>query len=281
MSEDIGEISWNESLEEYFKKTGEKAHCLSWCHKQAENVYSHRRTFVDLPVIVLSSITGFCSVGSSLMFEGQEKASAIALGVASLFVSVINGVGSYFGWAKRAEGHRISAIQYSRLFRFLAIEMGLPREERMNPKDLLKHTKDNIDRLQEISPSVPNEVRREFQSKFSKYKDIAFPEEVNGLERISVFRDKEYHLEIEMNLPPLSPNLRKSSSSESLAQSPPVSSLKSLKRQSVKETDKSVNERPLKQIEEGVIVPASDALTIVQPKDTLEMKLPHQLEEAS
>jgi hypothetical protein len=278
MSEDIGEISWNETLEEYFKKTGEKAHCLSWCHKQSEDVYSHRRTFVDLPVIVLSSVTGFCSVGSSLMFEGQEKASSIALGVASLFVSVINGVGSYFGWAKRAEGHRISAIQYSRLYRFLAIEMGLPREERMNPKDLLKHTKDNIDRLQEISPSVPNEVRREFQSKFSKYKDVAFPEEVNGLERISVFRDKEYHLEIEMNL---SPSLRKSSSSESLARSPSVFSPKSLKHQLVQETGKSANAHPLKQIVEEVIAPTSDALTIAQPKDKSEMTLPHQLEEAS
>lgn len=278
MSEDIGEVSWNETLEEYFKRTGEKAHCLSWCHKTAENVYSHRRTFVDLPVIVLSSVTGFCSVGSSLMFEGQEKASAIALGVASLFVSVINGVGSYFGWAKRAEGHRISAIQYSRLFRFLAIEMGLPREERMNPKDLLKHTKDSIDRLQEISPAIPNEVKREFQTKFSKYKDIAFPEEVNGLERISVFRDKEYHLEIEMNL---SPTLRKSSSAESFSHSPHVSSLKSLKHQLAKETGKSANERPLKQIEEEKIAPASDALTIVQPKDILVPKLPHQSEEAS
>lgn len=278
MSEDIGEISWNETLEEYFRKTGEKAHCLSWCHKNAENVYSHRRTFVDLPVIVLSSVTGFCSVGSSLMFEGQEKASAIALGVASLFVSVINGVGSYFGWAKRAEGHRISAIQYSRLYRFLAIEMGLPREERMNPKDLLKHTKDSIDRLQEISPAVPNEVKKEFQSKFSKYKDIAFPEEVNGLEKILIFREKEYHLEIEMTP---HPTLRKSSSSESLARSPSVFSPKSLKHQLVQETGKSANAHPLKQIAEEMIAPTSVALTIVQPKDKSEMTLPHQLEEAS
>lgn len=187
MSESIeGDIHWNERIEEYFASTGEKAHCLSWIHKKAEEMYAHRRTFIDLPVVVISSITGFCSVGSSTMFEDQKMASII-LGVMSLLVSVLNTTGSYFGWAKRAEGHRISSIQYARLFRFLSIEMSLPREERMSPVDLLKHTKDQYDRLAEISPLIPPEVIREFQSKFKDYKEVSKPSEVNGLEKIEVF----------------------------------------------------------------------------------------------
>jgi hypothetical protein len=141
MSEDIGDVSWSSQLEEYFASTGEKAHCLSWIHKRAEEMYAQRRTWIDLPVIIISSITGFLSVGSSTMFGDTELAS-IGLGVASLVVSVLNTTGSYFAWAKRAEGHRISSIQYARLFRFLCIEMALPRDERMSPKDLLKMVKD-------------------------------------------------------------------------------------------------------------------------------------------
>ena len=190
MSETIAEnITWNPQIEKYFADTGEKAHCLSWCHKKAEALYSMRKTWIDLPVIVISGVTGFLSAGSTSLFE-DAKLSSIALGVASLFVSILNTTGSYFGWAKRAEGHRISAIHYSKLYRFLSIEMALPRDERMTPADLLKLTRDSYDRLQEISPIIPAEVIREFQHKFKNEKDISKPEESNGLEKIEIYEEK-------------------------------------------------------------------------------------------
>lgn len=187
MSE-LGQVSWNPSLEKYFKDSAEASNCLSWVHKRSEEVYSHRRTFVDIPVIVISSLTGFLSASSTSLFEGQEKLSSILLGVASLLVSVINTVGTYFGWSQRATAHRLSAIQYAKLYRFLAIELGLPREERMTPTDLLKYTKDAYDRLQEVSPLIPPEIAAEFRKKFSKA-DLAKPSELNGLEKIIPYND--------------------------------------------------------------------------------------------
>jgi len=193
MSEIGKTIGWNTRLEEYFSSTGEKAHCLTWIHKQAEALYSKRRTFIDLPVIVLSGVLGFLSVGSSSMFSGAENMSSIGVGVGSLFVSVLNTIGSYFQWAKRAEGHRIASIQYAKLYRFLHIEMSLPRDERISPHDLLKTVKETYDRLQEISPLIPPDVLKEFREKFGdeKYKDISKPEEANGLEKIVVFDESQ------------------------------------------------------------------------------------------
>lgn len=195
MSE-IGEVSWNERLEEYFCSTAEQAECLSWLHKRAEEIYSSRRTLIDLPVIVISSATGFLSVGSSTMFEGYENLASTLLGVASLFVGVLNTAGAYFGWAKRAEGHRISSIHYAKLYRFLKIEMALPRDERMSATDLLKYTKDQYDRLQEISPMVPPQVIADFRVKFEKYADISKPEDANGLVSVVVFQEPPQSLKI-------------------------------------------------------------------------------------
>jgi hypothetical protein len=189
MSEEIGaNVSWNKRLEDYFSGTGEKAHCLSLLHKKAEAVYSRRRNFIDLPVIVGSAVIGFLNAGSSSMFQDQMIAS-ISLGVGSLIVGVLQTVNAYFQWSKRAEGHRITAIQYAKLYRFLNIEMSLPREERMTPKELLKFTKDAYDRLQEISPIIPQEIIHAFKREFNKpeYKDITLPEEANGLEKIVVY----------------------------------------------------------------------------------------------
>lgn len=190
MSEELtAEVSWNHRLEEYFASTGEKAHCLSILHKQAEAVYNQRKNFIDIPVIVGSGIIAFLNAGSSAMFEGETRISSIALGIGSLFVGVINTIGSYFQWSKRAEGHRIAAIQYSKLFRFLNVEMSLPRSERMTPKELLKWTKDQYDRLQEISPIIPRDLIEKFKKDFDKpeYANISRPEEANGLEQIIIY----------------------------------------------------------------------------------------------
>lgn len=185
MSE-IGDVSWNDRLEQYFASSGEKAHCLSMLHKHAEALYSRRRNFIDLPVIIGSGVIGFLNAGSSTMFE-DPKISSVALGVGSLVVGILQTINTYFNWAKRAEGHRISSIQYSKLYRFLSIEMSLPRDERMSPADLLKQTKDTYDRLQEISPMLPPEVIHDFKKKFGKDTDISKPEEANGLEKIEVY----------------------------------------------------------------------------------------------
>lgn len=184
-------IHWTDRLEIYFAGTGEKAYGLSWMHKRAEAMYTTRRTYIDLPVIVLSSVTGFCSVGSATLFHGEERLASIVLGVTSMFVGLLNTAGSYFGWAKRAEGHRISSIQYARLFRYISVELALPREERQTPHDFLKHVKDQYDRLQEISPLLPDHIIKTFQTKFAHYNDVAKPEETNGLEKIFVYKDGE------------------------------------------------------------------------------------------
>ena len=222
--DDLGaNVTWNSRLEEYFASTGEKSHCLSILHKQAEALYSQRRNWIDLPVIVLSSVVGFLSVGSSTMFAGDEVMASVGLGVGSLLVSVLNTTGSYFGWAKRAEGHRISAIHFGKLYRFLNIEMALPRDERMSPKDLLKHTKDAYDRLQEISPILPPEIIQSFKKQFNRpeYKDITMPEETNGLEKIVIYDDPT-------RTPTLSLSLRTPACTQPVEQTNPVAVASSL-----------------------------------------------------
>ena len=216
-------MSWTLKLEQYFSSTGERAHCLAWSHQRAEMLYSVRRTFIDLPVIVLSSVTGFLSVGSSSMFKGQEMQASMALGAVSLFVSILNTMGSYFGWSRLAEAHRISAIHYAKLYRFISVEMALPREERASPSEFLKYTKEQYDRLSEISPLLPDLVVKEFKEKFTKesLEHISVPEQMNGLEAIKVYceRDLETDLEVDLNTKRIEKTYNKQSRSMA-AQSP-------------------------------------------------------------
>jgi len=192
------EIHWNARLEEYFAHTGEKAHCLSYLHKRSEEYYSRLCVFIDLPVIILSTLNGAVSVGSSTLF-GDSNYASVGVGAVALLTALLSTCSSYFSWSRRAEAHKISSIQYAKLYRFLSIEMSLPRDERMTPSDLLKYCKDQYDRLSEISPLIPPKIVADFKVRFKDLKDVSFPEEANGLHPIVIFTE-------EFELSPLSSN---------------------------------------------------------------------------
>jgi len=190
MSEQISsEVRWSADLEAYFKQVGERSQCLGIIHSHAEKMYGGRKTGFELPIIVMGAVTGFLSVGSAQIFDGWAF-TPVVLGVASLFVSVLNTTNSYFAFAKRQEGHRIASIQYAKEYRFLQIELALPREERMSAHDLLKKVKDDYDRLAEVSPPLPDESVGFFKATY-KEAGVAKPEEANGLTAIHVFAEPQ------------------------------------------------------------------------------------------
>lgn len=189
MTDHGNEVTWNHRLEEYFAQTGEKAHCLSWIHRKAEEKYSSQTVWIDLPVIILGTLNGAVSVGSDSLFQGSQY-SSVGVGIVALLTAILSTIGSYFAWARRAEGHRISSLNYAKLYRFLSIEMSLPRQERMRPNDLLKYVKNEYDRLCEVSPLLPPSVIHLFKQRFSeaKYDSISKPEDANGLHAIEVYK---------------------------------------------------------------------------------------------
>lgn len=185
------DIAWSPQLEEYFVEMGERSQCYSWLHKQSEAKYAYLRNWIDLPVITLSTVAGTLSIGNSAIFGDNERTAGMGIGLLSLAVSVLNTVGTYFSWAKRTEAHRLSSIEYAKLYRFLAIELSLPREERMRASDLLKVARDNYERLAEVSPLIPRKIINDFKVRFKDYATVSKPTEANGLEKIEIFKPQD------------------------------------------------------------------------------------------
>jgi hypothetical protein len=189
MDEETGDVSWNSQLERVISDEGERCLCFSWLHSKSEKRFSKLNTYISIPVIVLSTIAGSASIGSKSLFNGSE-AGNICIGLVSLSVGVMNTVSSFFSWAKRSESHRIAAITYQKIYRFILIELALPRKERMAARDMLKIVRDQCDRMQETSPQIPEFVIQEFKDKFAKTTpDLKKPEITNGLDPIIIYNE--------------------------------------------------------------------------------------------
>jgi hypothetical protein len=187
-------ISWNDSLETLVAEEAEKCGGLSWLHAECEKYFSFRTNSIALPVIILSTVNGFLSGSSQSIFSNGQSAS-IGLGVLSLFTGVISTIGSYFAWAKRTEAHRISSLQYQKISKFLTIELSLPKDERVAAKDILKITREQIERLMEISPAVPDCIIRKYKNTFKNNSDVAHPEIIEGFKKVTINKFEKIKLE--------------------------------------------------------------------------------------
>ena len=187
MDEESGDVNWNSQLERIISDEGERCLCYSWLHARAEKRFSSLNNYISIPVIVMSTVAGSASIGSQSLFNGSP-AGSICIGLISLSVGVMNTVSSFFSWAKRTESHRIAAITYQKVYRFILIELALPRKERMAARDMLKIVRDQCDRLQEMSPQIPDSVIQEFKDKFgTTTPDLKKPEITNGLDPILIY----------------------------------------------------------------------------------------------
>jgi hypothetical protein len=188
--DDIQEtISWNDSLEKLIADEAERCTGLAWLHTECERCFSSRTTWIALPVIIFSTVNGFLSGSSQIIFTSAIS-SSIGIGAVSLFTGVLSTIGSYFAWAKRTEAHRISAIQYQKLSRFLAIELTLPKKERIQAKDILKVMRDQMERLIEISPAIPEFIIEKYKKEFKDIKDVSHPDVIKGLQKVIINRDE-------------------------------------------------------------------------------------------
>ena len=180
-------ISWNHELEQLLADEGEKALGSAWIHNACESYYAKCHQMITIPCIVLSTLSGSASVGSQSLFTDSPGLASLIIGCVTLSVGVLQTLGSFWGFAKLQESHRNADIQWSKLHRFIAVEMTLPRQERMQARDMLKICRDSIERLSENCPLVPDSILAAFTNKFGKvYPHVAVPDMANGLKKITI-----------------------------------------------------------------------------------------------
>ena len=182
------DLSWSSALENLIAQEGERCRGYSILHQKSEAYYSKRANWIAIPVIVLSTLSGTASVGSSSLFAGETQISSIVIGLVSISVGVMNTISSYYSFARKAEAHRIAYLQYNKLFQSVSIELALPRQERIEPEVLLKDIRTQMERLAETTPTPPDVILEEFSKRFKDYdKSIARPAETNGLSKVKIY----------------------------------------------------------------------------------------------
>jgi len=176
-------LEYDEQLEKLLKEHAEIAESLSILHRNAHRKYSRYTNFINIPVIVGSSIVGFTTGLDLSRFENTN----IILGLFSIVISMIKSLDSYFQLGRISETHRMVSLSYSQINKKIAVELALNRKDRISPKDMLSIIKTDIKNLEDISPLLPEDVIVSYQKEFGdKYEHIKKPNITNGLSPVEV-----------------------------------------------------------------------------------------------
>lgn len=172
--------SWNPSLERVIKKEGEQAQSLYWLHNRSETLSARKNDYLAIPMIVLSTLTGFLTGGAS------DAIPSWALGGLSVLCGILGTINTYFRFAQSSEGHRVAATLYLKLFKQIEVELALPPDQRTDPGTLLKNIRDQMSRVSETAPRLDQKSIDEHRTKFHD-EPVSKPLVANGLEQIHIY----------------------------------------------------------------------------------------------
>ena len=182
---------WSDEIEELLSEWCEISMCYSYLHNFSQRKYKKKYHHLQIPIIILSTLTGVgnFAVDSYIPVDYQHGFTAVVGGF-NIFCGILGTLLSFLRYSEIYEGHRISALAWSKLARNIEIELSLQDLKRKQCRDFLKLCRAEYDNLLESSPTIDLDIINMFNKKFKDdYPNVRKPLVCNGLKEIKPFRE--------------------------------------------------------------------------------------------
>ena len=168
MSEEINmEEMWNEYHENVLRQWGEASACYRYMHHRSFLMYKKLSLRFNLPVIVLSTITGTANFAQSTLPVSIQPAAPSIIGGLNLIAGLIATIMQFLKVNELMENHRTSALGHGSLSRNIRLQLALPREERKKEGlKFVEECKATYDSLLEQCPAVPKNILLKFEKEY-------------------------------------------------------------------------------------------------------------------
>ena len=150
---------WHESNELFFKSLGDEAQLQALCHMKSHEEFSVRSMKYQLPIIILSVMCGSGNFVST-SFPDNQDTIILGVGVLSIFTSIISSIAQYLKLAEKSEAHRIAFVSWEKYYNNIRFQLSKRREEREDLVNYMSSITNEYQRLQEISPLLPDKTAK-------------------------------------------------------------------------------------------------------------------------
>jgi len=184
-------IIWDESIENILSELGDEAQINAYLHKKAQIHYTQKNIKYQLPIIILSALSGTGNFVSS-NFPNYSEYIILGVGGISIFTSIISSVAQFLQISQLSENHRMSYLSWEKFHSTIKFQLNKRRGSRDNIKDFLSLIFPEYQRLKEISADIPKHISENVKNNKKKLGTMQVPYMLNGFHPVLPYReDKE------------------------------------------------------------------------------------------
>jgi hypothetical protein len=193
--EDIYKIEWTPEHESILIEWADKAMCYRWLHSKSNMMFSSLNAWYTIPVIIISTLTGTANFAQERVPFEYQNIFVMIVGGFNILAGIITTIQQFLKITQLNEAHRVSSIAWDKFYRNIKIELAKHPIERIDPKHMIKLSKEEFDRLIETSPTIPEKILNQFKTKFSStkiFEKIIKPEVCDILVPTTEYRNPWY-----------------------------------------------------------------------------------------
>ena len=185
-------MSYHPSIEQLLARYCDEAQGRESLHRAAYHHYKRKLTCMQLPIIVLSALSGSVQLFAKT-YPDHESAIVTGTAFLSIGVSIISACLSYLKLGELKSRHEVSQVAWQNFYNSLVHQLNLSEEFREDPVDFIQEVRTTYNRLFEISPMLNKSFMVDVKKRVRKSASDRFiiPAYMNGFHHSHIWGQEE------------------------------------------------------------------------------------------
>lgn len=157
---------WKKTDERLLEEWADHSRIFRWMHDRSRMKYWRKNISFQIPVIILSTITGAANFAQDRVAAEWRGYYALAVGFTNIIAGVIATIATFLKVSEFLEGHRVSGISWGKYYHNVKTELQKEPDDRENVVDFMKYAKLEYEKLVEQSPPIPHDIILRFRRRY-------------------------------------------------------------------------------------------------------------------
>ena len=178
---------WKKTDENLLEEWADHGKSFRWMHEQARVKFWKRNIQFQVPVIILSTLTGAANFAQERVPVEYQGYYAITVGFFNIIAGIIATIQTFLKVSESLEGHRVASVAWGKYYHNVKTELQKEPDDREDVVDFMKYAKMEYEKLVEQSPPIPPAIVDRLKSNVDKSEvHVHLPPNVGVFEKIEI-----------------------------------------------------------------------------------------------
>ena len=178
---------WKKTDENLLEEWADHGKSFRWMHEQARLKFWKKNIQFQVPVIILSTLTGAANFAQERVAPEYQGYYAITVGFFNIIAGIIATIQTFLKVSESLEGHRVASVAWGKYYHNVKTELQKEPEDREDVVDFMKYAKMEYEKLVEQSPPIPPAIVERLKANVDKSEiHVHLPPNVGVFEKIEI-----------------------------------------------------------------------------------------------